>query len=152
MKWNEQDIENYVGAKEYIDTIILPLLPFQLSQDANTKKDAFASEVLTIFSNEIEKELTGRILLTPSYYYLKSADKEQEVKRLNAWVEDMKKQPFKHIFYVSFDSSWKKNEKDLNGNLLWLPGIQSGDVHSEEMQKLIRQQVQQIVELIRSYW
>ncbi|MFD2045856.1 YpiF family protein [Ornithinibacillus salinisoli] len=152
MKWNEHDMEKYMQAKEYIDTIILPLIPFHLSQEASVKKNAFASEVLTIFSSEIEKELTGRIVLTPSYYYVKNADKEPEVDRLNAWVDDMKEQPFQHIFFISFDSKWKKHEKDLNGNLIWLPGFQSGDVQSVEMQQVIREQVKQIVELIRSYW
>ncbi|SES80407.1 Protein of unknown function [Oceanobacillus limi] len=152
MKWNEQDIEKYLSAKEYIDTVIFPLIPFELSQDSTAGKNAFASEVLAIFSSEIEKELTGRVLLIPGYNYLKSTDKEQEVERINNWVNDIKQQPFQHIFFLSFDSTWKKLENTLDGNFLWLPGFQSGDVHSEEMQVLIREQVKQIVELIRSYW
>ncbi|OZU90121.1 hypothetical protein CIL03_02980 [Virgibacillus indicus] len=152
MYWKKEDINKYVQAKEYIDTIIIPLIPFQLSQDNDLEKNAFQSEVLTVFSGEIERELTGRVMLIPTYTYLKSADKESEAARLNGWVEDAEKQPFNHTFFVTFDSSWKKHEQALNGTLLWLPGLQTGDLHSKEMHAIIRDQVEQISELVRSYW
>ncbi|PAV29488.1 hypothetical protein CIL05_11520 [Virgibacillus profundi] len=152
MKWKKEDIKQYVQAKEYIDTIVIPLIPFHLSQDNELEKGTFQSEVLSLFSNEIEKELTGRVMLLPTYHYLKSVNKEPEADRLNKWVEDVQKQPFTHIFFITFDSSWKKNEQALNGTLLWLPGVSSGDLHSKEMHGVIRNQVEQIVELIRSYW
>ena len=152
MKWKKEDLRKYVQAKEYIDSIITPLIPFQLSGNNDLEKNAFQSEALTILSGEIEKELTGRVMLTPAYNYLKSANKESEIVRLNNWVEDTKKQPFSHFFFITFDSSWKKLEQSLNGTLLWLPGMQTGDLNSKETHALIRDQVEQISELIRSYW
>ncbi|MEC5422472.1 YpiF family protein [Virgibacillus sp. C22-A2] len=152
MKWKRADIQQYIQAKEYIDTALIPLVPFQLSNETDLEKNTFQSEVLSVFSNEIEKELTGRVLLTPTYNYIKSTSKELETERINGWAEDIQKQPFKFVFFVTFDSTWKKNERELNGNLLWLPGIQSGDLQTKEMHAVIRDQVTQISELIRSYW
>lgn len=152
MKWSKKDIKKYINAKEYIDTILVPLIPFHLSNDNDLEKITFQGELLSIFSNEIEKELAGRVLLTPKYHYLKSARKEDEVERINTWIEDIHKQPFTHLFFITYDSGWKKSEQALNGNLLWLPGIHSGDLHSKEMQAVIRDQVEQVVDLIRSYW
>lgn len=152
MKWKKTDLNQYKQAKEYIDTIVVPLVPFHLSGDNDLEKSAFQSEVLSVFTTEIENELTGRIMLIPNYHYLKSANKEVETDRLNTWVEDMQKQPFTHIFFVTFDASWKKSEQAMNGTLLWLPGLHSGSLHSKEMHALIRDQVEQIGELIRSYW
>ncbi|WP_249871859.1 YpiF family protein [Oceanobacillus saliphilus] len=152
MKWRKNDIQQYVQSKEYIDTILLPLIPIQLSSDDDAEKHASQSEVMNILANEIEKELTGRIMLAPNYHYLKSADKQLESKRLNGWAEDMKKQPFSHIVYITFDSSWKKHEKDISDNLLWMPAVQVGEINSKEMHGIIREQVGQTVELIRSYW
>lgn len=152
MKWKKEDIKQYLEAKEYIDTVLVPLIPFHLSNDDGIKKGAFQSEVLSIFTNEIEKELTGRIMLTPSYCYLKNASKQAEVERLNTWIEDIQNQPFEHVFFVTFDSSWKKSEGALKGSLLWLPGMHSGDMHSKEMHAVVRDQVEQISELIRTYW
>ena len=153
MKWIKSDLERYVQAKEYIDTLIIPLLPFQLNKpDDELTKNAFQCEVLSIFVNELEKELAGRLLLMPHYYYLKSTNKDIEVDRINTWVQDARNQPIKQVFFITFDSSWKKIEKDLEGILLWLPGTHSGDIHSKEMSIIIRDQVEQVGELIQSYW
>jgi hypothetical protein len=64
----------------------------------------------------------------------------------------MQKQPFEHIILFTFDAGWKKYEKELQGNVLWLPGMQTGDLHSKEMQSVIRDQIAQVSEIIRSYW
>jgi hypothetical protein len=152
MKWKKSDLNQYKQAKDYIDTILIPLVPFHLSNDNDIEKSAFQSEVLSVFTNEIENELSGRIMLTPNYYYLKNHEIGLEVERLNAWVNDIQKQPFTHVFFVTFDTSWRKNEQAMQGSLVWLPGLHSGDLHSKEMHVLIRDQVEQIGELIRSYW
>ncbi|SDQ54689.1 Protein of unknown function [Virgibacillus subterraneus] len=152
MKWKKSDLHQYVNAKEYVDTIIIPLIPFQLSNDSVLEKDAFQREVLVAFSYELEKELTGRVLLTPNYNYLKSSHKDQEIVRINSWIDDIEQQPFNHIFYVTFDSTWKKNEQGMRGTLLWLPGVSDGTLQSNEMHSIIRSNVEQVSELIRSYW
>lgn len=152
MKWNKIDLERYMEAKEYVDTILIPLFPFQLSRGQEIAKMAFQSEVLAILLNELEKELTGRVMLSPAYHYLKSEIKDNEIKRINEWIQDAKTQPFTHVFLVTFDAGWKKRESALNGSLLWVPIPHSGDIHSKELAVTIHDQVGQIGELIQSYW
>lgn len=152
MKWQKEDLKQYVQAKEYIDTVIIPLIPFQFTDEHNIEKNAFQSELFSILANETEKELTGRVMLTPNYHYIKSNDLEAESRILQGWTDEIKQQPFEHIFFLTFDSNWKKNEGKLDGTLLWLPGVKSGDLHSKEMHAVIKDQVEQIGELIRSYW
>lgn len=152
MRWIKKDIQQYIQAKEYVDTIIVPLTPFHLSNDSELVKSGSQGEVLSVFIKEIEKDLAGRVMLTPNYTYLKKADKQQEVSRLNEWIAESSEQPFNHTFLITFDSTWKKYEQTLNGTLLWLPGIQSGDPYAKEMQGVIQDQVTQINELIQSYW
>lgn len=152
MQWKKKNVDQYLEAKEYIDTMLIPLMPFQIAEDSQLSSNAFQNEVLTVFSLEIEKELAGRIMLAPNYNYLLTADRTDEITRLNKWTCEIMKQPFKHIFLFSFDAGWKKYEKSLDGNLLWIPGIPSGDINSKETQSSVRQQVAQVCELIRSYW
>ncbi len=152
LKWNTDDLKKYVEAKEYIDTVIIPLETFHMSHEGNFEKDAFQKEVLTIYTNEIEKELSGRVLLAPNYTYIKSDNLNEETIRLNQWVTDIKTQPFTYIFAITFDNQWKKVEKDLSCELLWLPGMKPSNIKSKEAVSLIRSQVEQISELIRSYW
>lgn len=78
MQWKKVDIERYREAKTYIDTLFMPLIPFQLSSDDELGKHAFQSEALTIFLNELEKELSGRVFLTPAYTYLIHTPKDNE--------------------------------------------------------------------------
>lgn len=151
MKWIDHDLQQYIQAKEYVDTVLIPLVPFHFTNDASLAKNARQKEALTVLLSEIEKVLSGRVLLSPSYYYLKHQNLEIESKRLNTWIEDALEQPFNTVFLVTFDSKWKKHEQLLNGNLLWLPAIE-GDLHSKEMGPVIRGQVDQISEFIRSYW
>src|SRR5699024_5513743 len=124
---------------------------FQVENESQLIKDAFQREVMFVFSQEIEKELSGRVLLAPEFNYL-TAQIDNEVARLNDWIKALKAQPFKTVILMTFDPSWKKHEQDINGNVLWLPGIQTGDIRSPEMKTIINSQVQQISELIRSYW
>lgn len=152
MRWNQHDIDQYIKAKEYIDSLIIPLIPFQLTDEGNSSKHAFQAEVLNVFANELEKELTGRILLTPSHFYLVNEDLSIDITKINQVVEHVSTQPFKHIFFLTFDPRWKKHETSLNGNLIWLPGISTGNINSQETVRIIREQVKQVSELIRSYW
>lgn len=152
MKWIKADLERYTEAKEYIDTLLVPVLPFQFSDDAQLGKSAFQMEVMLVFINELERELMGRVLLAPPYNYLKRANKTTEIQRLSMWIEDAQQQPFEHVFYITFDGTWKKEEQSLKGTLLWLPVPQSGDIYSKEIVTMIRDQVEQVGELIRSFW
>lgn len=152
VKWNSHDIKKYIGAKEYVDTAIIPVQAFQLSNDSQLEGDAFQREVLSVYVNELERELSGRLLLTPTFYFLKTTGLEKEKDRLNDWIQDIQKQPIREVFIFTFDPIWRKLEKDLNCNVLWFPGMKDGDVGTPEAVKLIRNQVKQISELIQAYW
>ncbi|GGJ85549.1 hypothetical protein GCM10007063_05100 [Lentibacillus kapialis] len=152
MKWTKQDLQQYVQAKEYIDTIILPLIPFHFLTDSSLEKDAFQREVLSVFIRELEKEITGRVMLCPDYNYLKSADKKTEVVRINSWVENIRSQPFDHFFFITADSGWKKFDQAMQGTLIWNPHIVTESMQAREKQSVVHSQVQQVGELIRSYW
>lgn len=152
VKWTKDDLLKYVQAKEYIDTAIVPLIGFQMDAEKKMENDAIQREVLSIYANEIEKELSGRLLLIPNYNYIKSEDLSDEVTRLNNWIGHIKEQPFSNVFLLTFDNQWKKKEKALEGELLWFPSLENDNLKSEETVRTIRNQVKQISELIRTYW
>lgn len=152
MKWQQDDLAKYVTAKEYIDTILLPLHPFQLSKEDELVKHAYQSDVLSIFVDELERELSGRTMKIPPYTYLYTADKQNEMSRINTWAEDIQTQPFQYIFFITFDMGWKKYERSLHGQLLWLPVIQVEHIQDDKLKHWMRENVLQVSELIRSYW
>ena len=52
MKWIAKDIEMFDGAREYVDTALVPLVGISFSE--GIKQSASTSEYITILSNEIE--------------------------------------------------------------------------------------------------
>lgn len=152
MQWQKNDMEQYITAKEYVDTLLIPMMPLHLADDQNLDKRVFQGELLKIYVNEIEKQFRGRIFLTPSYNYLFTADKVSEISRLNGWIKELSSQPFKHVFLFTFDHHWKKSEQELQAELLWLPAMQSGNLEEEGMKTFIKEQITQVTELIQSYW
>lgn len=151
MKWISEHIEQFHEAEEYIDTFILPLIPFDLlGKDA--KKKAFQNELMNIYVNEIEQQLKGRLMQFPNYYYVESKDLTDEVQRLNQWIKRNKNEYLEHEILLTFDSRWRKYEKEINGVLLWIPGLSSGDIHSNEIKKMMKDQINEIIKLIREYW
>lgn len=152
MQWSRESLKQYVDAQEYIDTLLIPLVPLKLKDVQDLEKNAFQRELLNILSNEIERELAGRIMLLPEYVYLANADLEQECERLNSWIQAAKNQPFEHILFLTFDVAWKQLEDRLEGHLLWLTSMQTGNLKSKEMHGIVKEQVQQIITLIRTYW
>ncbi|CDQ19509.1 Protein of unknown function [Halobacillus karajensis] len=151
MRWTKADTTQYLPEKQYIDTVIIPLVPFNPASDQHMVKQAFQRELNQVFTNLIEKEYKGRIFLAPDYHYL-DGQQEIEFTRVNAWIQKFKEQPFQHIFLFTFDNTWKKYESELDGHLLWVPGMGSGDIQSTETQSFVREQAHQISELIQAYW
>lgn len=152
LKWIKADLEKYLQEKKYIDTLLVPLLPISFSNDPELTNLAYKTNLLTTLSNELERELAGRLFQTPPYFYLEGTERSKEIERLNEWIMDACKQPFKHTFIVTHDMSWKKDEQALTGTLLWLPSLTSVDPQADEYKTFIRSQVEQLVEFIRSYW
>lgn len=155
MQWKYEDMNMYVQSKEYVDTLLVPLVPFTYATNENDeeiKKRAFQAELSDIFMNEIEKQYKGRLLIAPSYTYLSPLVSEKEVERINEWVKQAENSGFEHILFFTFDNGWKKIERKLDASLVWIPAGQVSEIQSPEAQKLIQSQIEQVMELITSYW
>src|SRR5699024_7601332 len=152
LKWTNEDLATYIDAKEDVDTVILPMQSFQVTDEGTMEQDAFNREILSIYSSEIEKELSGRVMLTPTFYYLKVVDMSGKRHRVEDLVKVLQKQTMPDIISFTFDKALKQLEKELPCELIWFPGMKIGDVRSKEATQLIQNQVEQISELIRAYW
>ncbi|MFD1018477.1 DUF2487 family protein [Thalassobacillus hwangdonensis] len=147
----KQDLEQFQQAKEYIDTLLIPLIPMDPSNEELMIKQAVQNELTQLFCREIENECKGRLLLTPLYTYL-SGDEEGEAERLNRWISKFKSQPFQHVFLFTMDSKWKKYEKNVDADLIWVPAMGTSDLNSTATQSFVKEQVREITGLIQSYW
>jgi Protein of unknown function (DUF2487) len=150
MKWNSEDIEMYLKAKEYVDTIVLPLFPVSL--DDQMKQTAEMTEFISLICVQLERQFRGRLIMLPGYTYLKSIRVDELTSNLLKWEQEFLNKGFKHIVYLTSDSDWKKFESQLNGSLIWLPTIAFQKMDEQYRNIILEDQVKQLYSLFIQKW
>jgi hypothetical protein len=150
MKWIPEEVETYLKAMEYVDTAVVPLISLSFREEM--KQSAAKHQFITLLTTHMERQFTGRILLFPSFTYLKSGSTEKVINELKEWEENIEKSNFKHIFYLTSESDWKIHEQQLNGTILWLPAIPLESVSDSQKLSLIDSQVNQLLTLFMQKW
>ncbi|MCM3566797.1 YpiF family protein [Neobacillus mesonae] len=150
MKWLPQDVETYSAAKEYVDTAVVPL--YSITIGKGVKQSAAASEFITLLTNYLERQFTGRILLFPPFTYLGNEQDEKVLTDLKKWEESILDAGFKHVFYVTSDFEWRSREGELNGTLIWLPAIPLEQMNDTQKLTMIDSQVQQLLTIFTQKW
>lgn len=150
MKWVSKDVDMYLGAKEYVDTVVLPLLPVSFGTDI--KQTVSMTEFISLLSNQLERQFKGRLLLLPGLSYLKTSNKDKLLDELKAWEKELKDQEFKHIFFVTSDSDWKLIEQELEGTLIWLPSLPLENLDQNYRHTILEDQVKQLLNLFIQKW
>ncbi|MED5051977.1 YpiF family protein [Anoxybacillus rupiensis] len=148
MKWTVSDIDMYEKEKQYIDTALLPLIQLTLS---NATKTAVAGgELVQLLASEVERQLKGRLFLLPPFTYFLTETKEECVKRLNVWTDELKKSGMAHVFYLTSDRMW--NETELGGKLFVLPSIPLEHMDEVYQQQMVREQTSKLLSSFISHW
>lgn len=150
MLWNAKEIGLFIKEKDYIDTVIVPLLPISFSQ--NTKQEAEQAEFITLLTNLLEKQFKGRMLLIPAFTYMNSESQDSKLDKMKKWGEELTKQGFAHVLCLTSDPDWKEVESDLNAELIWMPSIPLEHMDEKYKRKIVDDQVNQLVKIIVQKW
>ncbi|WP_409288949.1 YpiF family protein [Peribacillus sp. SCS-37] len=150
MKLIPQDIELLEQAREHIDTVLIPLAPVDLGQDAMNL--AKMNEFLSILSSEIERQFKGRIILVPPLSYLAGAQGQEKSHIAGRWEKAFLQQGFRHIFFLTCDPVWKAVEADLTSELVWVPSLQLGGLDDQVKRQLMDEQVRQVSSIFSQKW
>ncbi|WP_285766219.1 YpiF family protein [Peribacillus sp. SI8-4] len=148
MRWTAKELDMYSKSKEYVDTALIPLIPFSFGGEM--KQTGSVNEFLSILSLEIEKQMKGRVLLMPTFHY--ASNEIDKVERLKHWADVVKENDIRHIFFLTSDYEWKKAEGKLENNLIWLPAIPMENLEKEQARATIGQQVIQILDIFTYNW
>lgn len=147
MKWNEHDIEIYLKAKEYVDTAIIPLIKIDLEE--SPLRSIKRCQILLNVMDEVERHVKGRVLEMPPFTYVV---KEEKIKRLIAWEEQVINSGFDYVFYVTFDPYWEKFEDELQHPLICLRGLDINNFHHINFTKMIQNFADEILTFIKNKW
>lgn len=148
MKWVAADIDMYQKAAEYVDTAIIPLLPVTFGEEM--KQSASMAEFIGILTTQLEKQFKGRIFLMPGLVYAKGAAGNLEM--LLGWEKILLDKQFKHVFFVTSDSSWRQYENQAAGTILWLPSLPLEHMDEQQKVSIINDQVKQLLSLFTEKW
>jgi hypothetical protein len=148
MDWTTKDIKLYQQSKEYVDTVIIPLVPVSLGGDIESVVQR--GEFVSALTREIERQYRGRILLVPPFTYLQE-EREECSKRLQVWTSSFIREGIKHAVYVTSDFEWKQ-ETDLQGTLFWLPALPLEHLDSKARQEVLQSQVNEIMTILFNKW
>ena len=149
MRWRVGDIQKYLEQKEYIDTVIIPLVPISWRQDliASVREGEFIDTII----RETERQLQGRLVLTPPFTYLKTESETDKLERLRAFESEFKGENIKCVFFVTADVGWKKNENDLKG-LIWVAPIPLEHMDERYRKDFVDENVGLIMRHITEMW
>ncbi|MBM7584338.1 hypothetical protein JOC86_000875 [Bacillus pakistanensis] len=150
MNWNAKDIEMYLKEKQYIDTAVIPLLPIDFNE--GMKAAAAQGEFITLLTSHLEHQFKGRILLYPSFTYLKGTYGSNDAERLLDWTNSIKENGTKHVFYLTSDSDWKNKGHTIEDSLIWIPSIPLENLDEQYKHSIMEDQVKQLLNVIVQKW
>lgn len=146
MNWNAKDLDTYLGQKEYIDTLLVPLLKVETNAE-NMKGSASSAEFLMHLSSFIETQFKGRMMVLPPFTYTQSNDLQ---KMGEVFEQDLKQMDFKHTFYLTTDREW--TEVSLDGEIIWIPSIPLESMDKKLRQTIIEDQLRQVLPALTKKW
>jgi hypothetical protein len=150
VKWQVKEIDTYLQAKEYVDTVIIPLIPISMGQDM--KSIVSMGEFITIISDELERQFRGRVIQLPPFTYLKKEDKENRESRLREWCNELKAEGAKSIVLLTSDFEWKNSEQELENQVIWLPTIPLESMESKYQRQVVDDQIKQLIPILTTMW
>lgn len=149
MNWNGKDVELYLKEQQFIDTVVVPLLP--ISFGTEMKQAASQGEFIDLLCMHLERQFKGRMLLFPAFTYLTNLDHDQKLDMLQSWEVKLKESGFSHIFYLTSDSSWRDQGK-VKDQVIWLPSVPLEHMEEQYKHSIIEDQVKQLINIIVQQW
>ena len=146
MFWTSKDIDEFLKQKEFIDTVLVPLVILE-GKDLGIKQSASGAEFLMSLTNFIEQQFKGRIVLTSPITYTASMSKEDII---TAIYDELVAAGFKYIFFITSDHEW--NRFTTNYDMIWLPSIPLGDMDEKVKQSVLSDQLRQVIPVLSSKW
>ncbi|MGG0642755.1 DUF2487 family protein [Sporosarcina gallistercoris] len=146
MNWNASDMNLFLQQKDYIDTLVVPLLKVETLEE-KMKASASSTDFLMNLVDYIELQFKGRIMVSPPFAYSPSMELQQFGEVL---AGDFSKSSFKHVFYVTTDSDW--TTINIQGKVLWLPYIPIEHMDDRLKQSILEDQLKQLLPQLMEEW
>lgn len=147
MKYQSTDTEMFLKAREYVDTVIIPLNPITYGE--SFVQAVSSADFLAVLTFELEKELKGRLLLAPAIPYMKEDSLESKTDLIKKWMKYYHSQGFVHIYFITTDITL--NSLQLP-EVIWLPAIPIEKMPADAARPVIEDQTRQLIDMLTQRW
>ncbi|MEG7356322.1 YpiF family protein [Bacillus inaquosorum] len=145
MRWRITDAKDYLQAKDYIDTAVIPLINIKVG--GHFKMAAEKGEFTQLLSEELERQLKGRVYLLPPYIYVDR--NEKTVHGLQDLREELISE-FPHVVLLTSDENWK-NEHAL-GEIIVTPSVPLEHLNDSLKRKILDERTAEILNVLLQLW
>lgn len=146
MNWTGKDMDTYLQQKEYIDTLVVPLVKVQLNMD-NMKTSASSTEFVMQLSSLLETQFKGRMMFAPPFGYTATTELTHMAETT---LSEFKNTLFKHVFFLTTDHEWY--DIDMPGQLLWMPSIPLESMEPSLRNSILEDQLRQLLPKFTEQW
>ncbi len=146
MFFNVKDVSQFQSQKDFIDTVIIPLVSVNLN-DTMIKQSSSATEYLMSLTAFIEQQFKGRLMLMPPFTYLEQL---KETISLISIKEEFQVAGFKHVMFITCDHSWTSFNHDVD--VIWLPSIPLESMDKSVKMTILEDQLKQVIPVLSSKW
>lgn len=149
MRWTAVDAEKFFRSKEYVDTVLIPVMPVSFQE--NCIDHAGESEYLHLVSAGLEKQFQGRVLLMPPLIYCVSRD-NCIIHVLLHWTEVLETEFFQHICFLTVEKIPQQLITDKRVKVLPVPAIPMHQLDRHNQKIMINEQIDQLSRLLKKFW
>ncbi|MDN4608727.1 DUF2487 family protein [Sporosarcina highlanderae] len=146
MNWTGNDMDTYLSQKEYIDTLVIPLVKVEMNLD-KMKTSASSTEFVMHLASVIETQFKGRMMFAPPFSYTSTSDLQSIVQTT---FQEFSGTPFKHVFFLTTDHVWSTFE--LPGQVIWMPSIPLESMDASLRQSILEDQLRQVLPKFIEKW
>ncbi len=146
MFFNVKDVSEFQNNKEFIDTVIIPLLSINLTENM-IKQSSSATEYLMSLTAFIEQQFKGRLMLMPPFSYTEETKDDLSLVNLKEAFENA---GFKHVLFITCDHYWTSYNEDLD--VIWLPSIPLESMDKTVKKTILEDQLKQVIPILSSKW
>ncbi|MED4646134.1 YpiF family protein [Bacillus inaquosorum] len=145
MRWRITDAKDYLQAKDYIDTAVIPLINIKVG--VHFKITAEKGEFTQLLSDELERQLKGRVYLLPPYTYVDR--NEKTVQGLKDLREELISE-FPHVVLLTSDENW--NSEDALGKIIVTPSVPLEHLNDSLKRKILDERTAEILNVLLQLW
>ncbi|MGM7701669.1 YpiF family protein [Pseudalkalibacillus sp. Hm43] len=150
MKWRTKDIDLYHQAAEYVDTAIIPLIP--VSWGSQKKQVVLKGEFPQLISDELERQLKGRVVLFPPVTYLESEKEEDVLNRISSLSDELRQGDMPFTVFITSDAKWSGADSDRQEQIINIPPVPLEHMDEDYQREIVSEQVKHILQIVTKKW